>query len=142
MYITQNLNFLFVLNNKILMEYMCIVYWDDGYGIKRPTHIFFEMSNNCIMFYDEHYMLRLMLLEINKNPHFPDTPRSNSTVPIESFLNIIWRRDTILMYLYNTTLHATLNFYFFLCCWIQIKKIKLYKAVKISLQHHRSATFG
>lgn len=80
----------------------------------KKTHAYiFEMSNNCIMFYDEHYMLRLMLLEINKNPHFPDTPRSNSTVPIESFLNIIWRRDTILMYLYNTTLHATLNFYFF-----------------------------
>lgn len=35
----------------------------------KKTHAYsyvFEMSNNCIMFYDNHYMVRLIFLEIKK----------------------------------------------------------------------------
>lgn len=37
----------------------------------KKTHAdVFEMGNNCIMFYDNQYMVRLIFLEI-KNAHFP-----------------------------------------------------------------------
>lgn len=69
MYITQNLNVLFVVNNKILNEiYSILMLW---LNYKKTLAHVFEMSNNCIMFYDNHYMVRLIFLEIKKNTHFP-----------------------------------------------------------------------
>lgn len=68
MYITQNLNVLFVVNNKIFNEIYSILMLRSKY---KKTHAdVFEMGNNCIMFYDNQYMVRLMFLEI-KDTHFP-----------------------------------------------------------------------
>lgn len=68
MYITQNLNVLFVVNNKIFNEIYSILMLRSLY---KKTHAdVFEMGNNCIMFYDNQYMVRLIFLEI-KNTHFP-----------------------------------------------------------------------
>lgn len=68
MYITQNLNVLFVVNNKFFNEIDNILMLRSLY---KKTHAdVFEMGNNCIMFYDNQYMVRLIFLEI-KNTHFP-----------------------------------------------------------------------
>lgn len=87
MYITQNLNVLFVVNNKILNEiYSILMLW---LNYKKTLAHVFEMSNNCIMFYDNHYInVRLIFLEI-ENVHFPVNSNVSLYCAYQVFFNII-----------------------------------------------------